>query len=186
MEGNIRARFLRIALFLGIVGVGAAVHAQKVQLTIKTLNARNGEAIAKSCVYVEVWRNRREFSAEEVATDDKGIARILLSYDDASARPGRKISACFGRATVDAVLRYGNSVDIIPNRDKAVDCRPRTNKWGTRDYSYPMTLIIQRGIVPANACGKATATPTPGEVTLFVKPVHWWNPKVIWDLLEGA
>lgn len=170
---------------LGILAAGMAVHAQETQITIKALDGRNGHAVANSCVIVQI-SGPSEFSGEEVATDHDGVANILLSYNDAGVRPGRKISACFGGATVDTVLRYANSVDIIPNRDKAVDCRPPTNKWGTRGYSYPVTRIIQRGIVLANTCGNATATPRPGEVTLFVKPVHWWNPRVIWDLLEGG
>ena len=177
--------FRCIALFLGVLGAGVTLHAQELQFNIKVLNGRNGHPVAKSCVYVQVWRNLREFSAEEVATDDKGVVHVRLS-NDASVSPGRKTSACFGGATVDTALRYGNSVDIIPNRDKAADCRPPTNKWGVRGYSYPVELIVRRGIVLANTCGKAAATPTPGEVILFVKPVHWWNPKVIWDLLEGA
>ncbi len=115
----------------------------------------------------------------------KALWKFVLS-NDANVSPGRKTSACFGQATVDSVLRYGNSVDITPNRDKATDCRPPTNKWGIRVYSYPVKLIVRRGIVGANTCGKAAASPKPGEVILFVKPVHWWNPKVIWDLLEGA
>lgn len=176
--------FRRIAFLLGVLAVGATLHAQEVQIKIKVLNGRNGQPLAKSCVYVQVWTNAREFSAGEVATDRKGVARIRLSYDGASH--GRKESACFRGATVDTVLRYGNSIDIIPNRDKAADCRPPRNKWGTRDYSYPVQLIVQRGIVLANRCGKAAATPTPGEVILFAKPVHWWSLKVVWDLLEGA
>lgn len=175
--------FLCIALLLGVLSVGVTLHAQEVQFKIKVLNGRNGHPVAKSCVYVQVWGNPREFSAEEVATDDKGVVDIRLG-NDASVRPGRKTSACFGQATVDTVLRYGDSVDILPNRDTAVACRP-PNKWGVRDYSYPVKLIVRQGTVGTNTCGKAAATPTPGEVILFVKPVHWWNPKVIWDLLEG-
>lgn len=182
---NRRPHFRCVALLLGVFGLAVTLHAQEVQIKIEALNGRNGQPVAKSCVYVQVSGNPREFSAEEVATDHKGLARIRLSYDDASVSPGRKETACFRGATVGTVLRYGNSVDIIPNRGKAIDCRPPTNKWGTRDYSYPLKLILRRGIVVANTCGKATATPTPGEVILFVRPVHWWNPKVIWDLLEG-
>lgn len=182
---NMRPHFRCVVPLLGVLGLAITLRAQEVQINIKVLNGRNGQPVAKSCVFVQVWRNPREFSAEEAATDHKGVARIRLTYDDASVSPGRKEAACFRGATVGAVLRYGNSVNIGPNRDKAVDCRPPTNKWGTRDYSYPLKLIVRRGIVLANTCGKAAATPVPGEVILFVKPVHWWNPKVIWDLLEG-
>lgn len=174
-----------ITLLLAVLGVGVTLHAQEVRFKIKVLNGRNGHPVAKSCVIVQVWRTKaNEFSAGEVATDDKGEVWIRLS-NGTSVSPGRKTSACFGGATVDTVLEYGNSVDIIPNRDKAVDCRPPTNKWSTRDYLYPVKLIGRRGFVGANTCGKAAATPTPGEVILFVRPVHWWNPKVIMDLLEG-
>lgn len=181
-----RPHFRYVALLLGVLGVTVTLHAQEVQIKIKVLNGRNGQPLEKSCVYVQVWKTPREFSAEEIATDHKGVAPIRLSYDDASVSPGRKDSACFRGATVDAVLRYGDSVNIVPNRDTAVDCRPGTNPSVRRDYSYPLKLIVRRGIVLANTCGKAAATPTPGEVILFVKPVHWWNLKVIWDLLEGA
>lgn len=177
--------FRFVALLLCVFGVAIKLHAQEVQFEIKVLNGRNGQPVAKSCVYVRVGREPSGFSAEEAATDHGGVVRIRLSSDSVSVSPGRKTAECFHGATVDAVLRYGNSVGIIPNRDKATDCRPPTNMWGTRDYSYPMKLVMGRGIVLANTCGKVAATPTPGEVILFVKPVHWWNPKVIWDLLEG-
>lgn len=177
--------FRCIALLVGVLGTGVTLHAQEVQFEIKVLDGRNGKPVANSCVYVQVWTKPGERSVEEAATDQKGVVRIHLSSDDASVSPGRKTEACFRGATVDTVLRYGSSVDIIPNRDKAADCRPPTNKYGTRDYSYALKLIVQQGIVLANACGKTAATPTPGEVILFARPVHWWNSKVIWDLLEG-
>lgn len=177
--------FRCIALLLGVLGLGTTLHAQEVQFKIKVLNGQNGQPVVDGCVYVQVLTNPGVLSAEEAATDQKGVVRIRLSSDDASVSPGRKTAKCFRGATVDTVLRYGNSVDIIPNRDKAADCRPPTDKSGTRNYSYSVKLIVREGIVLANACGKAAATPTPGEVILFARPVHWWNPKVIWDLLEG-
>jgi hypothetical protein len=38
-----------------------------------------------------------------------------------------------------------------------------------------MKQVVQQGIVTANTCGKATASPKPGEVTIFVRPLTWWE-----------
>jgi hypothetical protein len=35
--------------------------------------------------------------------------------------------------------------------------------------------ILQHGVATANTCGKATASPKPGEVILFVRPLTWWE-----------
>jgi hypothetical protein len=35
--------------------------------------------------------------------------------------------------------------------------------------------VLQKGIVMPNTCGKAMASPIPGVVVIFVRPLSWWQ-----------
>jgi hypothetical protein len=35
--------------------------------------------------------------------------------------------------------------------------------------------VLQQGIATPNTCGKATASPEPGDLIIFVRPLTWWE-----------
>jgi len=35
--------------------------------------------------------------------------------------------------------------------------------------------VLEQGVVRANTCGNTTATPVPGEVIIFVRPLTFWE-----------
>lgn len=35
--------------------------------------------------------------------------------------------------------------------------------------------VLQHGVVTANYCGNTTASPQPGEIIIFVRPLTWWE-----------
>jgi hypothetical protein len=51
----------------------------------------------------------------------------------------------------------------------------------TPDYSWldireiSTKQLMREGIVMPNTCGKATASPQPGELVIFVRPLSWWE-----------
>jgi hypothetical protein len=47
-------------------------------------------------------------------------------------------------------------------------------KYGS-EYLYPVSTIAASGLVAANSCSKKTATATPGELVIFVRPSTWWE-----------
>jgi hypothetical protein len=42
------------------------------------------------------------------------------------------------------------------------------NEYATRD-------LVQTGIVSKNTCGKVIGERRPGELTIFVRPLSWWE-----------
>src|SRR5580692_1594700 len=58
----------------------------------------------------------------------------------------------------------------------AVDCR--LQKGELPPVYFPLSSlgeIIQSGIALENHCGKTRVAPRPGELVLFVRPLHWWE-----------
>ena len=41
--------------------------------------------------------------------------------------------------------------------------------------TFALDQILSTGVVEANSCSQRTVAPTPGELTLFVRPLHWWE-----------
>lgn len=41
--------------------------------------------------------------------------------------------------------------------------------------AYPVQQVVARGVVAENRCSSRTLAPTPGTLTLFVRPLHWWQ-----------
>ena len=42
-----------------------------------------------------------------------------------------------------------------------------------QSVGYSVQQILAHGTVSENGCSKRTVAPTPGELTLFVRPMHW-------------
>jgi hypothetical protein len=59
----------------------------------------------------------------------------------------------------------------------AADCRPNANSSKTVVNSnvYSFNDVDRKGIVTQNSCGAATIKPVPGQLTFFVRPLHWWE-----------
>jgi hypothetical protein len=58
------------------------------------------------------------------------------------------------------------------------DCRPKQAAPGkpyVDSYVYRFSEILKDGVVSQNICGKATSKPVAGQLTLFVRPLHWWE-----------
>ncbi len=41
--------------------------------------------------------------------------------------------------------------------------------------TFPVDEIVTRGMVEKNSCSQVNVAPTPGELTLFVRPLHLWE-----------
>jgi len=74
---------------------------------------------------------------------------------------------------IDPILKYYSNIRVNVGY---VLCQPngRGNSWlSTKEYMT--TTLLQTGIVSPNTCGKATAMGKPGELTIFVRPLTWWE-----------
>jgi hypothetical protein len=68
-------------------------------------------------------------------------------------------------ATVPRELRF------LPNW--YVDCRSSGDQMAGNKLKYSVDEILAEGIVAENVCGKPRAKPTPGVLTLYVRPRTW-------------
>jgi hypothetical protein len=108
-----------------------------------------------------------------IPTDNNGVARLRLTDRDGEIDIHNRWKGCGEFGVINPVVKYDDSFRINAGY---VLCQPRTP-----DYSWlAMTdlstkQVVQQGRVTTNTCGKATASPKPGELILFVRPLSWWE-----------
>ncbi len=103
-------------------------------------------------------RNGRKITKERVEVwiiDTDGMPMILRSKAE-------------GTAEFEALA--GSRIGVRP--DAHLDCRPR-GRIGLTTYS--VEEIKRLGITTENSCGKLGSKANPGELLLFVQPLHWWE-----------
>jgi hypothetical protein len=96
--------------------------------------------------HVQVWFNSIKGSSLDLPTDKDGYAALSLSQG------------------VESLFIF---------TDHYYDCRPfRKN---APKPSYAVAEIRKTGVVVENDCSKFTTEPKRDELTLFVRPLHWWE-----------
>lgn len=153
-----------IVVLVGLFGMG--VHAQTIR--IKLVNGKNGHPIAEACVNVGVG-TKHNAAGIAIPTDKDGVASFSLTDDNATINTETKWKACGYFGVVNPVVKYADSIRINIGY---VSCQPHApdHSWLLM-MTFPTKDLLQSGVVTANACGKATASPDPGEVVLFVRPL---------------
>jgi len=142
-----------------------AVHAQT--LRIKLVNGRSGRPISDS--FVNVWVGNAQKDAMAIPTDQEGIARLRLTENDSEidvhSRPGVGV--------INPVVKYSDSLRVNAGY---VSCQPNKPDYSwLLIQSFSTSDVLRSGVVTANACGKASASPQPGELIMFVRPLTFWE-----------
>jgi hypothetical protein len=144
-------------------------HAQTVE--IRLVNGRNGHSMSNS--HVNVWVGPKPKSTMIIPTDKDGIARLRLTDNDGEVDLHIRKSSEGGDVVIDPIVKYDESFRVnVP----FVICYPHV-----RDYSWlaftniSTKQLLQQGIVWPNSCGKTTASPKPGELVIFVRPLNLWE-----------
>ena len=151
------------------VSSGTALHAQTIK--VKLVNGKSGQPIAKTCVNTWVGTERRDAMA--IPLDNDGIAWLYLTDKDSEVNTQSQTHNCGDFGVVHPIAKYADTIRIVAG---FAVCQPHAP-----DYSWlaPMEFstqkILREGIVTENVCGKSTATPKPGEVVIFVRPLTWWE-----------
>jgi hypothetical protein len=165
--------FKRVAVLLLLLITASwskGVQAQSIQ--IKLVNGRNGRPMAHTCVNVGVDQLHVGHMLA-VPTDEHGVARFRFTYYDPEVNTQNRWQGCGDFGVINPVVKYSDHIGINVGY---VLCETRT-----QDYSwlairtFSTAEVLQHGIVTANACGKATASPEPGDVIIFVRPLTWWE-----------
>jgi len=160
---------LRLSVAIVFVLSGTALCAQTIE--IKLVNGRNGAPMSDACV--NLWAGTEREEAMAIPTDKNGVARLRLTEKDSEINIQSHWKGCGEFGVVNPVVKYNDSLRINAGY---VLCQSRKSDYSwlaIRDFSTKE--VLQRGVVTANTCGKATASPKPGEVIIFVRPLSWWE-----------
>ncbi len=150
-----------------------ALHAQAI--SIKLVDGRNGRPMADKCI--NVWVGDRAAPKArpslETQTDKNGVADLRLTEQDAEINNQKQQLACGLQGVIRPVVKYGDTITIGSDY-MLCQARLPDGSWQALE-GFSTTDALQSGIATANTCGKAKASPTPGEIVLFVRPLHWWE-----------
>ena len=74
---------------------------------------------------------------------------------------------------INPVVKYEDFVSVNVSY---VVCEPHGTDFSWLEVKkLPTREVMRRGVVTANTCGKPTATPIPGQITIFVRPLNFWE-----------
>jgi hypothetical protein len=153
--------------FLFLAKSGLLVHAQEIR--VKLVNGRTGAPIARS--HVNVWVGNKRKAAVAIPANENGVATLRLTNKPDEVQVCGNSNACGESGVINPVVEYD---DLLKINVPYVLCEPH----GT-DYSwlalktFSTQQVVQHGVVTSNTCGKETATPPPGELIIFVRPLNW-------------
>ena len=168
------ARLFRRSLagFFLVLLLGSSAKPVRAQIIrIEVVNGKTGRPLAGTCV--NVWVGSQRKAAMAIPTDAGGVASLRLAGkdDEISTRNQWKECGLFG--VIHPVVKYADSMRINVGYVSCQPHRPDYSWLGKLDFSTKE--VLESGVVTPNACGKAKASPEPGEVILFVRPLSWWE-----------
>lgn len=137
-------------------------------LEIKLVDGRNGRPMVGTSACVNVWVGGERKEAIAIPTDDNGVARLQLTLNPNE----ENIPLSTGHGTVvekHPVVKYDESFRInVPY----VFCGSGERNHSPLDLkNFSTKEVLDHGYASANICGKVTASPQPGQVVLFVRPL---------------
>jgi hypothetical protein len=140
-------------------------------LEIKLMDGRNGHPIANTCVNVWIGDERKD--PLTIPPDSNGTARLRLTSNYAEIKTDDSWKACGDFGVINPVVQYK---DLFKVNVGYVVCEPHGTDFSWLEVKKLSTReVVQQGFVTANTCGKPTASPAPGQVTMFVRPLNFWE-----------
>jgi hypothetical protein len=163
---SFRCGWLNLLVTVLLVVSAMSVAAQT--LEIKLVDGRNGRPMVGTSAYVNVWVGRERKEAIAIPTDDHGVARLQLTLNPNE----ENIPLSTGHGTIvekHPVVKYDESFRInVPY----VLCGAGEGSHSPVDLrNFSTKEVLDHGYTSGNTCGKVTATPQPGQVILFVRPL---------------
>jgi hypothetical protein len=137
-------------------------------LEIKLVNGKNGRPMVGTSAYVNVWVGGERKEAIAIPMDDKGVARLQLTLNPNEVN----VPNSTGHGTIVAnhpVVQYDESFRINVPYVVCGSGDGDRSPLGLKNFSTKE--VLDHGYASANTCGKVTATPQPGQVVLFVRPL---------------
>lgn len=154
---------LLVTVFLTMPAMSLAAQT----LEIKLVDGRNGRPMVGTSTYVNVWVGEERKEAIAIPMDDKGVARLQLTLNANEVN----IPISTGHGTIiekHPVVKYAESFRI---NAPYVLCGAEGNRSWLDLKNFSTKEFLDHGYASGNICGKVTATPQPGQVVLFVRPL---------------
>jgi hypothetical protein len=155
---------------VAILGIGVLAPAVKAQeIRIKVVDGRNGRTKSDECV--NVWVGKNTVVAMAIHTNKDGVATLHLTDDDSRISIQQDDPACGDFGVTNPVVKHADTIGItsgvyLPCQASPPDS-PRLN-FATKE-------VLETGVATANVCGKVKASPRPGEIIFFVRPLTFWE-----------
>ena len=148
VKSTAAAVVLAVALFGG-ANSSSSLSAQTI--TVRLLNAKTGKPMANKMVTFQ-WRGSWDESV--IALDKNGLGTVAVP-------PGEH----------EFTILAGPKVGKEPYRIPYLDCNETKMELLVR-----VSLVLEKGYVLGNTCGRKTALAQPGEVVFWALPNPWWMP----------
>ena len=162
-------RGVRVAAALCAALISAASLAQKIE--IKLVNGRDGRPVSHAGV--NVWAGDQRKEAMVLLTDSEGVARLTLTNKESDVDVRHDPTQSGEHVVLNPTVLYPESLRINVG---FVLCQPRGADWSWLWIkAFDTRKVLDQGVVGENTCGDTTASPKPGTITLFVRPLHWWE-----------
>jgi hypothetical protein len=143
------AAFLLLTAFVGIGSWTTCLSAQTI--TIRLLNAKSGNPMGSKMVTIQ-WR--KSWDQSVIAFDNHGLGTVDVPSGEH-----------------EFTIIAGPKVGKEPNRTPYIDCNE------TRmELLVQVSLVLEKGYVLENRCGRKSAVAHPGEIVFWVLPNPWWEP----------
>ncbi|QNI35456.1 hypothetical protein [Edaphobacter albus] len=159
--------FRRLNLLVTVLLAMSVMSLAAQTLEIKLVDGRNGRPMVGTSAYVNVWVGGERKEAIAIPTDDHGVARLQLTLNPNE----ENISISTGHGTIvekHPVVKYDASFRI---NAPYVLCGAGGNRSWLALKNFSTKEVLDHGYASANTCGKVTASPRPGQVILFVRPL---------------
>lgn len=174
-------KFLALLFF---ASCGTALCAQIVQ--IRLVDGRTGRPVAGACV--GAWmKDPSNKMTLFIPVDKNGVARLRLTQKDGEVDISYNPKlGCGGTGAINPVLKYDDTLRTYSTGYHPSCAFPEsTPNARYNEIDFSTIEVIQHGVVSANTCGKATASPQPGEVLLFVRPRNFREKVRDWKASEA-
>jgi hypothetical protein len=159
--------FRWLNLLVTVLLVMSAMSLAAQTLEIRLVDGRNGRPMVGTSAYVNVWVGGERKEAIAIPTDDNGVARLQLTLNP--NEENMPISTGHGTMVEKhPVVKYAESFRI---NAPYMLCGAEGNRSWLDLKSFGTKEVLDHGYASGNTCGKVTATPRPGQVVLFVRPL---------------
>jgi hypothetical protein len=142
------------------------------EIEIRLVDGRNGRPITGAASYVNAWVGTERKEAIVIPTDKKGVARLQLTLNTGKINIPNPSKDRGSIVVANPVVKYDEFLRInVPY----AWCGSGSNYSWLMLGHFSTKQILQHGYVSPNTCGKATASPKPGQMILFVRPLTLWE-----------